>query len=47
MIYSLGDLELALSAAAFLSEVDSDKTYNKVELRRFRCYETTVIVAYT
>ncbi len=23
------------------------QTYNKIELRRFRCYETTLVVAYT
>ena len=46
-LYSLGDFQLALSAADFLSECDPDETYSKVELRRFRCYETTVIVAYT
>jgi hypothetical protein len=46
LLYSLGDIQLALSAAAFLSECDPDSTYSKVELRRFRCYETTIIVSY-
>jgi hypothetical protein len=47
LLYSLGDFQLALSAAAFLAECDPDSTYSKVELRRFRCYETTIIMAYT
>lgn len=46
MLYSLGDFQLALSAAAFLSELDRDQHYTKVELRRFRCFETTVIISY-
>ena len=47
LLYSLGDFQLALSAAAFLSECDPEAKYSKVELRRFRCYETTIIIAYT
>jgi hypothetical protein len=47
LLYSLGDFQLALSAAAFLSECDPKANYSKIELRRFRCYETTVIMAYT
>lgn len=47
LLYSLGDFQLALSAAAFLGDCDPDAKYSKIELRRFRCYETTVIVAYT
>jgi hypothetical protein len=47
MLYSLGDFQLALSAAAFLAECDPVGKYNKVELRRFRCYETTIIISYT
>lgn len=46
LLYSLGDFQLALSAAAFLSECDPDEKYSKVELRRFRCYETTMIMGY-
>jgi hypothetical protein len=46
LLYSLGDFQLALSAADFLYECDPDKKYSKVELRRFRCYETTAIVSY-
>ncbi|MCT7377398.1 hypothetical protein [Chelativorans salis] len=47
LLYSLGDFQLALSAAAFLSECDPDEKYSKVELRRFRCYETAMIMGYT
>jgi len=47
LLYSLGDFQLALSAAAFLGDCDPDAKYSKIELRRFRCYETTVIIAYT
>jgi hypothetical protein len=46
-LYALGDWQLALSAAAFLGEFDPDGKYSKIELRRFRCYETTAIVSYT
>lgn len=45
-LYSLGDLQLALSAATFLSECDPDKPMSKVELRRFKSYETAMVVAY-
>ncbi len=47
LLYSLGDFQLALSAAAFLRECDPETDYSKIELRRFRCYETTLIMAYT
>ena len=47
MLYSLGDFRLASSAAAFLAECDPDKEYSQVELRRFRCFETTAIISYT
>jgi hypothetical protein len=46
LLYSLGDFQLALSAAAFLGELDEDAKYSKIELRRFRCYETTAIISY-
>jgi hypothetical protein len=45
--YSLNDLQQALSACEFLYECDETQTYSKIELRRFRCYETTLVVAYT
>jgi hypothetical protein len=47
LLYSLGDFQLALSACEFLSECDADKKYSKIELRRFRCYETAMVTAYT
>jgi len=46
LLYSLGDLQLALSACAFLMECDPDSRYSKVEMRRFRCFETALIIAY-
>jgi hypothetical protein len=46
-MYSLGDLQLALSAGAFLMECEPGEKYSKVELRRFRCYETALVTAYT
>jgi hypothetical protein len=46
LLYSLGDLQLALSACEFLYECDPQSRYTKVELRRFRCFETTLIIAY-
>jgi hypothetical protein len=46
MIYSIRDFQLALSAADFLSECDMKAKYNKVELRRYKCFETTMIIAY-
>ena len=45
-IYSLWDFQQALSALTFLLEdYDFEKRYSKVELRRFRCYETTLIIS--
>jgi hypothetical protein len=46
LLYSLNDLQQALSACSFLYECDEQGTYSKPELRRFRCYETTLVVAY-
>ncbi|KRE08899.1 hypothetical protein ASE61_04955 [Bosea sp. Root670] len=46
MLYSLGDLKLALSAANFLSECEPGEKISKVDLRRFKSYETTLVVAY-
>jgi hypothetical protein len=43
----LNDLQQALSACEFLYECDEMNTYSKIALRRFRCYETTLVVAYT
>jgi hypothetical protein len=47
LLYALGDFQMALSAAAFLGECDPDQKYTRVELRRFRCYETALIMGYT
>lgn len=45
-IYSTWDIQQALSALTFLMEdCDFEENYNKVELRRFRCYETTLIIS--
>lgn len=47
LLYSLGDLQIALSAIQFLmEECEFEEKYNKIELRRFRCFETTMIVSY-
>ena len=45
-LYSLNDLEQALSACEFLYECEETEKYSKIDLRRFRCYETTLVVAY-
>lgn len=47
LLYSLNDLQQALSAGSFLYDCEEDHTYSRADLRRFRCYETTLIVAYT
>ena len=45
-IYSTWDFQQALSALTFLLEdCDFTKKCNKIELRRFRCYETTFIIS--
>lgn len=45
-IQSCGDFQLALSALTFLSaECDYSAKCSMVDLRRFRCYEHTAIVA--
>jgi len=45
-LYSLGDFQFALSACDFLYECDPQSRYSKIELRRFRCFETSLIIAY-
>ncbi|MFZ5734384.1 MAG: hypothetical protein ACOY4O_16730 [Pseudomonadota bacterium] len=47
LISALGDFQLASSASAFLAEVDVAERYSTKQLRRFRCYETSLIIAYT
>lgn len=45
-IYSVWDFQQALSALTFLlQDCDFDNKYGKVELRRFRCYESTLIIS--
>ena len=45
-IYSLWDFQQALSALTFLLEdCDFEKKYDKVSLRRFRCYESNLIIS--
>jgi hypothetical protein len=46
MLYSLKDIQLALSAADFLQDCVPDQPINKVELRRYKCFESTAIVSY-
>jgi hypothetical protein len=47
-IYSIWDFQQALSALTFLLEdCDFEKEYDKVSLRRFRCYESTLIISMT
>lgn len=48
IVYSGWDFQQAISALTFLvEECDFDKKYSEVELRRFRCFETTVIVSFS
>jgi hypothetical protein len=45
-IYSLWDFQQALSALTFLLEdCEFDKKYDKITLRRFRCYEANLIIS--
>jgi hypothetical protein len=47
LIYSNWDFQQALSALTFLMEdCDFQARYGRVELRRFRCYETSCIVSF-
>jgi hypothetical protein len=48
LIYSKWDFQQALSALTFLMEdFDHERSYNNVQLRRFRCYETSVILSFS
>ena len=48
LIYSNWDLQQALSALTFLlEECNYDSEYTSVELRRFRCFEATAIIAFS
>ena len=47
IIYSGWDFQQALSALTFLiEECEYEKKYSRVDLRRFRCFETTIIVSF-
>lgn len=47
LFISQRDFSIANSASVFLlEEVDPSATYDLAALRRFRCYETTMVVAY-
>lgn len=47
IVYSIWDFHQALSALTFLIEdCDLEGRYSKVELRRFRCYETQAIISF-
>ena len=47
LVYSNWDFQQALSALTFfMEECDFDKEYDRIQLRRFRCYETTVVVSF-
>jgi hypothetical protein len=47
LAYSLWDFQQSLSALTFLMEdYDFDAKYTAVELRRFRCFESTVIISF-
>ncbi|MDK4723150.1 hypothetical protein PH552_27730 [Rhizobium sp. CNPSo 3968] len=47
LLLSLRDLSHAASAATFIHEdIDFSKTYGRADLRRFMCYETTLVVSY-
>lgn len=45
LIVSQADLQIASSALTFL-DVEEDNKYTRPELRKFKCFETTFIVAY-
>jgi len=47
LMISVRDFQEALSAATFLlEEVDQSEKYPLAEIRRFRCYETAMVIAY-
>ena len=47
LMISSHDFQQALSAATFLlEEVDESAQYSLPELRRFRCYETNMVIGY-
>lgn len=47
LMFSSHDFQQALSAATFLlEEVEQSAQYPLAEIRRFRCYETAMVIAY-
>lgn len=47
LVYSTWDFQQALSALTFLmEECDFQAKYSKVQLRKFRCYETSIIISF-
>lgn len=47
VLYSGWDFQQALSALTFLMEACAyDEKYSKVDLRRFRCFESTAIISF-
>ncbi|WP_425086726.1 hypothetical protein [Stappia sp.] len=46
MMICHADLQTALSAITFLDECDRRKEYDRIELRRLKCYETAFVIAY-
>ena len=48
IIYSAWDFQQALSALTFLfDECDFNAKYSHIQLRKFRCYETTAIISFS
>lgn len=48
IIYSAWDFQQSLSALTFLwEECDFEEQYSRVQLRKFRCFETTAIVSFS
>ena len=41
------DIQMALSAITFLSEIDPNEKFNKIILRRMKCYEIAFVSAYS
>lgn len=47
LVYSQWDFQQALSALTFLlEECDFEERYSAVQLRRFRCYESSIIISF-
>ncbi len=48
ILYSSWDIQQSLSALTFLlEECDFDARYNTIETRRFKCYETTMVISFS